>query len=100
MSEQHLPECLTPMDLNRGFWLCICKELRACKERVISEGDEQSQIAYTTGYRHALNAAERAVRAIPVYRWPYSEPHDPYVETITVESALAAITALRKEFND
>lgn len=35
MSE-HLPECLTPMDANRGFWLCICKELRACEERVIS----------------------------------------------------------------
>ena len=69
--------------------------LRACEERVISEGDEQSQIAYTTGYRHALDAAERAVAAIPVYRWPYSEPHDSYVETITVESALAAVTALR-----
>ena len=56
MSE-HLPECLVPMDLDRGFWLCICRELRSCTERVIAAGDEQSRIAYTTGYRHALDAA-------------------------------------------
>lgn len=90
---EHLPEC-EPCYLD-VVWICICNQLRACEERVISEGDEQSQIAYTTGYRHALDAAERAVAAIPVYRWPYSEPHDSYVETITVESALAAVTALR-----
>ena len=96
---EHLPDCFSNK-LSADSQHCICPELRACEERVISEGDEQSQIAYTTGYRHALAVAERAVAAIPVYRWPYSEPHDSYVETITVESALAAITALRKESND
>jgi hypothetical protein len=100
MSEYlHLPECWATYPSDPLAW-CICDELRACTERVISEGDEQSQIAYTTGYRRALDAAERSVAAIPVHRWPYSEPHDPYVETITVESALAAITALRKGPND
>ena len=51
----HLPECWVKYESDPSAW-CICDELRACTERVISEGDEQSQIAYTTGYRHALDA--------------------------------------------
>ena len=39
---------------------CICDWLRACEQRVIAE-DEQSQIAYKTGYADGLDAAETAV---------------------------------------
>ena len=42
---EHLPECLTPLDANRGFWLCICKELRACEQRVLGEGIQKLLIA-------------------------------------------------------
>jgi len=28
----HLPECLVP-DFTKGFWVCICKQLRRCAER-------------------------------------------------------------------
>ena len=44
-----------------------------------------------------VQAARDAVASMPVYRWPYSEPHDEYVECITVDGALAAIDALRGE---
>jgi len=29
----HLPECLVP-DFTKGFWVCICKQLRRCAERI------------------------------------------------------------------
>ena len=64
----HLPECLTPMDLNRGFWLCICKELRACEQRV--RDDERSSNftpddhsnGMTEAFQRGLDAAREAVR--------------------------------------
>ena len=62
MSE-HLPECpvwrCCKPDERATMHMCICSHLRACTERVISEGDEQSQIAYTTGYRHALDTLRK-----------------------------------------
>ena len=62
----HLPECPYRVDhptlpRNRGL-ICICDELRACEQRVIAEGDEQSQIAYTTAYADALDAAEAVAK--------------------------------------
>jgi len=32
---EHLPECLVP-DFDKGLWICICNQLRACEERVIA----------------------------------------------------------------
>ena len=74
--EPHLPECW--MAEGKFDALCMCDRLRACKERV-------------------LDAAREAVLGVSVYRWPYSEPSDEYAECITVDSALAAIDALREE---
>ena len=37
----HLPECLVP-DFDKGLWICICNQLRACEERV--RGEEQQRI--------------------------------------------------------
>ena len=56
---EHLPECLTPMDANRGFWLCICKELRACEKRAVlhaelrwkADEEEVQQITFQDGYK-------------------------------------------------
>lgn len=31
----HLPECIVP-DFDKGIWICICNQLRACEERVRS----------------------------------------------------------------
>lgn len=88
MSEQHLPECLIPTDLNRGFWLyntftglCICKELHACEERV-------------------LNAAREAVGA--------ALSHEGHCKVLGIRKnckcsrfdALAVIDALRKDSDD
>ena len=53
---EHLPECLTPMDLNRGFWLCICKELRAHEQRLAREWvqERSSSDAWMTSRQAAL----------------------------------------------
>lgn len=48
--EEHVLECYKEGSTDA----CICDELHACEQRVIAECDEQSQIAYSTGYRHAL----------------------------------------------
>ena len=34
MSE-HLPECLVP-DFDKGLWICICNQLRACEKRMLA----------------------------------------------------------------
>lgn len=31
----HLPECLVP-EFDKGRWICICNQLRACEARVIA----------------------------------------------------------------
>jgi hypothetical protein len=31
---EHLPECLVP-DFEKGLWICICNQLRACEQRVL-----------------------------------------------------------------
>ena len=62
--QDHLPECQLATGVYDDRADCICDALRACEQRVIAEGDEQSQIAYSTGYRHALDAAEKAVADI------------------------------------
>lgn len=53
---EHLPECLIPTDLNRGFWLyntftglCICKELHACEQRVLEAAVQRVTRLYTSG---------------------------------------------------
>lgn len=90
----HLPECPYRVDhprlpRNRGL-ICICDELRACEQRVIAEGDEQSQVAYSTGYRHALDAAEQAVATWISYTFPGFRPS--WTEQITT-----AIRALKEK---
>ena len=44
---EHLPECLVP-DFDKGLWVCICNQLRACEARV-------------------LDAAREALLALPEY---------------------------------
>ena len=73
---EHLPECLTPLDANRGFWLCICKELRACETRVGAafhkvRADDRKQWGlvaeeqFDAGFTEAITEAMRRVKALP-----------------------------------
>jgi len=81
---KHLPECLHDDDTYGLRGLCICDELRACEQRV-------------------LTAARKAVAALPA---PYKargdfDTYGPYREgrMDMKDSALAAIDALRGESN-
>ena len=116
--KEHLPECRShitgavypnrddvPWDEigdTKHCWLCDI--LRACEQRVRLEDDDYSYVAAQAeaygrrrGWNEALDAAEAAVLGVSVYRWPYSEPHDKYTECITVDSAVAAIDALKEK---
>ena len=72
----HLPECLVP-DFDKGLWICICKQLRACEERV-------------------LNAAREAVVALP-YDEPEDDPQSREHEVEVRQRYLTAIDALREK---
>jgi hypothetical protein len=102
MSE-HLPECLVP-DFERGFWVCICKNLRACEERVRGEEQQRIETALTFVGQHdaawelavrdkALRDAREAVEAV---NWFNDEGKMLSAIVATAES-IAAIDALRGE---
>jgi hypothetical protein len=57
---EHLPEC--PMNLEFAFSVCICKELRACEQRVRMESQAwHYRTGYNSGFADALDASESAV---------------------------------------
>lgn len=95
----HLPDCLHPQDDNPCKWWeeikcecpCICDRLHAREQRVIAEGDEQSLIAYSTGYNNAFEACIAAIQAMPTI-----EDESGYVFIdLTVPDIVARIDALR-----
>ena len=74
--------------------ICMCRELRACEERIKThEGcaDAERIEGYLDGYAAALDAAREAVarQQRHFHGWDYS--------CIDPENALAAIDALRKD---
>ena len=103
----HLPECIVP-DFDKGRWICICNQLRACEDRVqkIAYGqglgagsDEhgQHEIGWIKGYDAALDDAREALfgaKAIDVY---YGRGLDEPPQFIWLNNALAAIDALREK---
>ena len=76
----HLPECpLNNIDIHG---LCMCPELRACEQRVLSvAGPHNYSRGRKDGYAAGLDAAREAVAALP--------------RLTGVEAALAAIDTLR-----
>jgi hypothetical protein len=61
---EHLPECLVP-DFDKGLWICICNQLRACEKRVhkiayqqgLGAGSDehgQHEIGWMKGYDAAI----------------------------------------------
>ena len=60
----HLPECLHDDDTYGLRGLCICDELRACEQRVLSLNPVALGVLIAQRARErALDAAEEAVRA-------------------------------------
>lgn len=84
----HLPECLLP-DFYKGVWVCICKQLRACEQRVRDEWpqrvNEQTHAMYAAG----VQAAREAVAALDY-------PHIGGSVVIQLDDALSAIDGLVK----
>ena len=72
--------------------LCICRELRACEQRMLDDdvlaAAHHGQKGYEIGFRKGLDAAREAVAAVGVRK---DTSHDFRVQ------ALAAIDALRGE---
>jgi len=97
----HLPECLHPKDDNPCKWWqeikcecpCICERLRDCEQRVIAEGDEQSLIAYSTGYNNTFEVCIAALQAMPTIQ---DESGYVYID-FTVPEILAAIKTLQQD---
>ena len=77
---EHLPECLVP-DFDKGLWICICNQLRACEQRVFALHPEWTMTGlckpdcsacrrlteliteWEDGYEKGLDAAREAVEA-------------------------------------
>lgn len=107
---EHLPECLVP-DFDKGLWICICNQLRACEQRVqkiayaqgLGAGSDehgQHEIGWMKGYDAALDAAREAVASVEGgYSVPLEMPVGAFVNAMRREH-LAAIDALQKEPND
>lgn len=63
---EHLPECLVP-DFDKGLWICVCNQLRACERRV--REDERSSNFTPDDHSDAMteaaaNAYARAIAAV------------------------------------
>ena len=85
----HLPECLHDDDTYGLRGLCICDELRACEQRVLSLNPVALGVLIAQRARErALDAAREAVAGVGVHK---DTSHDMRVQ------ALAAIDALREE---
>ena len=105
----HLPECIFKpeyVDSAKGIrWggrPCICDELRACEQRVLSLNPVALGVLIAQRARErALDAAREAVAAIPAdykIRGEF-ETYSPYAEGRSdfKDGALAAIDRLREE---
>jgi hypothetical protein len=83
----HLPEC--------GKLVCVCKQLRACEERVaqtfINQEGAAYELGYAKGYAAALDAARDIIAALEI--------NGVYCKVVHSCDALAAIDALRGESN-
>ena len=86
---EHLPECWAKHESDPKAW-CICDELRACEQRVRMEDDDYAYVAAQAeadgrmrGWVEALDAARKAVSALPEYRMR--------------DTCIAAIEQLREE---
>jgi hypothetical protein len=68
---EHLPECPVP-DFDKGLWICICKQLRACEKRV-SDAAVQRVEALANEMRNwssaETTAATEAVPDLTVDQW-------------------------------
>ena len=85
----HLPECLHDDDTYGLRGLCICDELRACEQRVLSLNPVALGVLIAQRARErALDAAEEAVRATLG-----ADERNLHAEL----TALAAIDALREK---
>ena len=86
----HLPECpLNNIDIHG---LCMCPELRACEQRVLSvAGPHNYSRGRKDGYANGVQAARDAVAALLGWQ------HGIAMTAITKADALAAIDALREE---
>ena len=113
----HLPECTNDLRwmLNPGEWVneetdeaeCVlCCMLRACEERVRDEERGGAPVAaielagYSRGYAAALDAARKAVAALPKMNLSRgviaTEVRNP-LYVVNRDQALTAIDALREE---
>ena len=114
----HLPECLVP-DFDKGLWICICNQLRACEQRVFALHPEWTMTGlckpdcsacrrlteliteWEHGYEKGLDAAREAIEAIPA---PYKvigqhETYDTYHEgrADMKDLCISAIDALKEK---
>ena len=89
---EHLPECLVP-DFDKGLWICICNQLRACEERVLGDRDELVGLTALRAFRAGLAAARDVVMLLATER----ELRSPSGLEIDIYEALDAIDALGKE---
>ena len=92
---EHLPECPTENAVCHKAWptshecvdcRCICPELRACEQRMREEHRHRCSgcdWCYSDGVLEALDAARKAVSALPEYRMR--------------DTCIAAIEQLREE---
>ena len=108
---EHLPECLVP-DFDKGLWICICNQLRACEQRV---GEEQCSTCCTraeqqyvvefnsgrrVGYEAALDAAREAMLGAGSIDVASGRALDGHARFVWMGHALSAIDALKKERDD
>ena len=85
---EHLPECWATDPSDPPAW-CICDELRACERRVREEHRHRCSgcdWCYSDGVREAIDAARKAVSALPEYQMR--------------DTCISAIDALRRKEND
>ena len=85
---QHLPECILPT----GYGDCICEELRAYGERVLTTIRRDSW--YEDGWKAALDAAREAVLT------QHPRCVQPCEMCAEWDDALAAIDALRERVSE
>lgn len=91
---EHLPECLM---YDVKVCMCICLELRACEERVLLAAEKRHEGELADEWQHGVTAgkvigrmdAREAVDAMEIAVVGNS--------AATIDQAIAAIDALRKE---
>ena len=93
----HLPECHTSMipDFHNERWICICDQLRACEQRVLSLNPVGLGVLIAQRARErALDAAREALDALPTEQTVKEGVSEFWVE---INHAVAAIDALKEK---